>query len=140
MVEEDVLKRVRKVKMLPENRRLRFISKEESRELLNSCEPHLRPIVITALNSGMRKGEILNLQWDKHIDLKHGFIMLDKTKNHERREIPVNDTLRNVLQNITRRLDVPYVFCNAKTGKVQGHQEVICYGFKKVKDTGFQVS
>jgi integrase len=52
----------------------------------------------------------------EQIDLKHGFILLDITKNGERREIPINDTLRNTLQGITRRLDVPFVFYDPKTG------------------------
>ena len=74
------IKRVRKAKLLPENnRRLRYLTKEQCMELVNSCEPHLKPIVITALNTGMRKGEILNLKWD-NIDLKHGFILLDISK------------------------------------------------------------
>ena len=84
MVEEHILKLVRKVKLLPEESRLRFISTDECHELISASEPHLKPIVTTALNTGMRKGEILKLQWDKHIDLKHNFIMLDKTKNGER--------------------------------------------------------
>ncbi len=117
MVEEHVLKAIRKVKFLPENnRRLRYLSKEECQALINACEPHLKPIVITALNTGMRKSEILNLKWDQ-VDLKHGFILLDKTKNGERREIPINETLRQTLQGIMRRLDVPYVFHDPKTGK-----------------------
>ena len=117
MVEEETLKRIRKVKLLEENnRRLRYLSKEECQALISNCEAHLRPIVITALNSGMRKGEILSLKWD-NVDLKHGFILLDITKNGERREIPINDTLRANLQGITRRLDVPYVFYYSKTGK-----------------------
>jgi integrase len=117
MVEEEVLKRVRKVKLLPDDsKRLRYLSKEECQELINACEPHLRPIVITALNTGMRKSEILNLKWD-NVDLKHGFILLDRTKNNERREIPINDTLRSTLQSIPRRLDVPYVFFDPVTGK-----------------------
>lgn len=94
MVEPEVLKRVRKVKLLrDEGKRLRYLSKEESQALINSCDSHLKPIVITALNTGMRKGEILSLTWDR-IDLKHGFILLDRTKNGERREIPINDTLK----------------------------------------------
>ena len=117
MITEATLKDIRKVKLLPEDRRLRFISKEECKELIDCCAGHLKPIVITALNSGMRKSEVLSLEWDKHIDLKHSFILLDKTKNRERREIPINDTLRRVLQSITRRLDVPYVFFNPKTGQ-----------------------
>jgi integrase len=64
----------------------------------------------------MRKSEILNLKWD-NVDLKHGFILLDRTKNGERREIPINNTLRSTLQGITKRLDVPYVFFDPKKGK-----------------------
>jgi integrase len=84
--------------------------------LINHCDPHLKPIVITALNSGMRRGEILGLKWDQ-VDLKHGFILLDITKNGERREIPINGTLRGVLKGITRRLDIPWVFHDPVTGK-----------------------
>jgi integrase len=118
MVEEGVLKRIRKVKMLPENnRRLRYLSKEECKELVNSSESHLKPILITALNTGMRKSEILNLKWNENVDLKHGFILLGLTKNGDRREIPINDTLRRTLQATSRRLDTPYVFYDMKTGK-----------------------
>ena len=118
MVEEAALKRIRKVKLLPENnRRLRYLSKEECKELISSSEPHLKPILTTAFNSGMRKGEILNLKWDDNVDLKHGFILLGITKNGDRREIPINDTLRSTLQAITRRIDTPYVFYDQKTGK-----------------------
>ena len=52
-----------------------------------------------------------------NVDLKHGFIRLDITKNGERRDIPISDELRPVLQAVTRRLDVPYVFFDATTGK-----------------------
>ena len=57
----------------------------------------------------MRKEEILNLKWD-NVDLKNGFILLDITKNGERREIPINATLHEVLSGIVRRIDIPYVF------------------------------
>lgn len=117
MVEEEVLKRIRKVKLLKDDsKRLRYLSIEEIQSLLKACDDHLRPIVITALNTGMRKGEILSLKWE-NIDLKHGFILLDKTKNDERREIPINSTLKAVLQSLQRRLDTPYVFYDPKTGK-----------------------
>ncbi len=117
MVEEETLKRVRRVKQIPENnRRLRYLSKEECEALINACDSHLKPIVITALNTGMRKGEILNLKWDQ-VDLKHGFILLDITKNGERREIPINETMRATLKGLTRRLDVSHVFYDSKTGK-----------------------
>jgi integrase len=99
MVEEEILKKVHKVKFLPENnRRLRYLSKEECQTLIDSCNPYLKSIVITALNTGMRRGEILKQTWDR-VDLRHGFILLETTKNGERREIPINATVRKTLQN-----------------------------------------
>lgn len=120
MVEPEALKRVGKVKLLQDDsKRLRYLSKEECKELVDACSTHLKPIVVTALNTGMRRGEILSLRWDEHIDLKHGFILLHKTKNGERREIPINGTLRETLQRqfVNRRIDIPYVFHDAITGK-----------------------
>lgn len=66
----------------------------------------------------MRKGEILNLGWDQ-VDLKHGFILLDITKNGERRKTPINKTLGAVFldKSFIRHLDVPYVFYEPTTGK-----------------------
>ena len=116
MVEEETLKRVRKVQLLEENnRRLRFLTKEECRELINACINHLRSILIIALNTGMRKREVLFLKWD-NVDLRNGFILLELTKNGERREIPINDTVREVFQSIIRRLDVPFVFYDPRVG------------------------
>jgi integrase len=124
MVEEGTLKRIRKAKFLEENnRRLRYLSKEECQALINACDSHLRPIVITALNTGMRKGEILGLTWDR-VDFNHGFILLDKTKNGERREIPINSTLKETLLELfkgtkerPRRIDVNHVFYDPATEK-----------------------
>lgn len=119
MLEEETLKKVSRVKLTRENnRRLRYLSKEKCQELINVCHPHLKPIVITALNSGMRKGEILSLEWEKHVDLKHGFILLDITKNGERREIPINQTLRETLTKLVRYIDSPYVFTDDRKSVV----------------------
>ena len=118
MVEEEVLKRIRKVKALRENKRLRFLSWCEAQALIDVCDDHLRPVIVTALNTGMRKGEILSLTWDR-VDLKHGFIFLDVTKNGERREVPINQTLRDAISALmrARRLDIPFVFYDPGSGK-----------------------
>ena len=125
LVEEEVLKRVRKAKLLEENnRRLRYLSKEECQKLIEESDRHLRPIIVTALNTGMRRSEILNLRWE-NIDLNHNFILLDQpmTKNAERREIPINSTLRETLGELfrgtetrPRRIDIPWVFYDPATG------------------------
>ena len=37
------------------------------------------------------------------------------SKNGERREVPINPTLRATLEAIVRRIDIPYVFFSEKT-------------------------
>lgn len=85
MVESDILRRVRKVKGLRENKRLRYLLPEECQKLLSACDElteksthyaHLKPIIVTALNTGMRKGEVLGLKWT-NIDLRNGLILLN---------------------------------------------------------------
>ena len=65
LVDEIVLKKLARCKQLKgENKRLRYLSKEEAERIIECCEPaYLRPIVITALNTGMRRGEILKITW-----------------------------------------------------------------------------
>jgi len=70
MINEDTLKKIRKVKQLEENnQRLRYLTPEECQMLINVCEDYLKPIVLTALHTGMRKNEILKLKWCQ-VDLK----------------------------------------------------------------------
>ncbi|WP_305044511.1 tyrosine-type recombinase/integrase [Geoalkalibacter sp.] len=98
-----------------ENRRSRFLSLPEIHELIAAAEGHLKPVLVFALNTGCRKGEILGLTWDR-VDLKHGFIHLDKTKSGHGRDIPINATLRECLKGLVRRLDTNLVFYNPATG------------------------
>ena len=115
-VEDETLRRVRKVRLLREDKHLRYLSIDECQALINACSPYLRPIVIIALYTGMRKSEILNLKWS-NIDLANNLILLDRTKNGERREIPINATARNALLTLPRRLDGGLVFSKPRTGK-----------------------
>jgi len=98
---------------------------------------HLRSKVITALNTGMRKGKILGLKWED-VDLKHGFILLKDTKNRERREIPISGTAREVFQGLTRRLDVPYVFHDKNTGKYLNVKKSFKMALTKAKIADFR--
>lgn len=85
----------------------RFLSKEEVERLLlatkSSEHPHLHLITLLALSTGMRKGEILGLRWRQlHLDpgKRSGLILLEKTKNHEPRGIPlVEGALKEVLRH-----------------------------------------
>ena len=117
LIPESGLKEIQKVKLLKgEIKRLRYLTEDEQERLINVCNKEIKPIVITALNTGMRKSEILHLTWDR-VDLENRIILLDKTKNGERREIPINQTLLNTLSGIVRNIKTDYVFYNPETLK-----------------------
>jgi len=104
----------KKVKLLKgEVNRVRFLMPEEIRTLLSNCADHLKPIVTVALNTGMRKGELLSLKWDQ-VNLEQGILTLLDTKNHERRDLPINETVKAILQALKAKEIGEYVFCNGQ--------------------------
>ena len=110
-VKENPAKRAKVLK--GEVKRIRFLLPPEIQNLLSNFADHLRPIVTLALHTGMRKGELLTLKWDQ-VDMEQGFISLLDTKNHERRDIPMNETVKATLQGIERKGD--FVFSNESGG------------------------
>jgi len=94
--------------------RLRYLSGEaEAERLLQACEPPLKPIVLTALHTGMRKGQLLGLTWNE-VDLTHGFTRLKQTKNGKARALPFNETLWSLFTGLRTRQDVAWVFHDAE--------------------------
>jgi len=95
------------------NKRDRILSEDEYQRLLENSPAYLKPILIAAYHSGMRKGEILNLRWDR-IDLTSGFIRLrpEDTKSSEARSIPLNKELTELFKNTIKCLHHDYVFTN----------------------------
>lgn len=108
---------VSRVKMFKENnKRMRFLEKEEIHKLINNCDGHLRPIVIVALNTGMRFGELMSLKWTD-IDYERHIIYLERTKNDEKRQSPMNDVVCDALMNIPKHSSSPYIFTSHKSNK-----------------------
>ena len=100
----------KKVKLLKgEVKRVRFLIPEEIQRLVSNCADHLKPIVTVALHTGMRKGELLKLRWDQ-VNFEQAIISVQDTKNHEPRDIPMNETARATLKEMERKGQ--YVFCN----------------------------
>jgi integrase len=81
-----------------ENQRDRWLTLEEEERLLKVCPDWLRELVIFALNTGMRLGEILSLEW-KGVDLFRKTITIFKSKNKELRTIPINGIIFEILRN-----------------------------------------
>ena len=97
----------RLVKLLREdNVRLRYLTDEEEESLLAECAEYLRPIVLVALNTGLRAGERLSLRWQE-VDLENRLLLLEKTKSGKRREVPLNDTARAQLRSVPRHISSP---------------------------------
>jgi integrase len=112
LLKENPVSQVKK--LLEDNHKIRFLTVDEEKRLFEHLPAYLKPIVICALQTGMRRGEIFNLKWS-NIDFDYGFIELLETKSGKSRKIPISDTLRTVLNGLDKTSD--YVFINPETGK-----------------------
>jgi integrase len=103
---------VKEVKLFREpERRLRWLTEEECEMLINASTGHIRSIVITAVNTGMRLGEILILTWDR-VDFERATITVERSKNDGIRHIPMNTRLTEELQSVKIETASNYVFPN----------------------------
>lgn len=117
LVRENPCREVAKLK--EENRRSRYLSPDEEERLLAACtgkRAHLKPILVVALNTGMRRGEILSLKWPQ-VDLARGFIHLTQTKSGKSRDVPINSVVREELLMLKARSRSEFVFANPMTGQ-----------------------
>lgn len=109
--------------------RIRYLTPEELEKLLTYCDPSsllanphnkgrvfskllcafLKPIVLIGIHTGLRRGEILSLKW-KDIDFKERRILIETTKNNERRVVPINDALYGVFKSLPVHLGTDLVF------------------------------
>ena len=105
---------VKGIKMFKEKSIERYLEEHEIMALLEACRESknkaLEPIVITALNTGMRLREILYLQV-KDLDFRNSIINIEDTKNGERGKIPMNDYLKIILEKYLEGHKHEYVFC-----------------------------
>ncbi|MEE8076077.1 MAG: site-specific integrase [Candidatus Binatia bacterium] len=88
---------------------MRYLTKNEMDRLIAVSSRNLKPSIVLAINTGMRRGEIFNLKWS-HVDLKNRIIEVADSKNGDQRFTHINDTLLNTLQLLPHRIDTPYVF------------------------------
>ena len=102
----------RKVKLFPEKpSKLRVLSDEEFQKLYNSSSNFLKPILIVAVNTGLRRSEILNLKWED-INFKDGYLTVGESNNNDSRIIPMNKVLKETLKSVKDNSSFDYVFSN----------------------------
>ncbi len=86
--------------------RLRWLSREDASRLVMVAEkqkraPHLVEFLEIALHTGMRRGEILGLEW-RRVDLSAGLVYFqgEHQKNGKLGSVPLNDTAKAAMQRL----------------------------------------
>jgi len=98
------------IKPLRENgARTRFLDGDEIERLLAASTQTFRPILVTALHTGMRKGEILKLRWSD-VDFNNSIITIQESKSGKKRMLPMDDTVCETLKVLPSRFKKGYVF------------------------------
>jgi integrase len=99
--------------------RVRFLDDDERARLLQACRESrndkLYALVILALSTGARHGELINLRW-KQIDRERGTVLLEDTKNDERRTLHLIPPVLAELKKLdkVRHLKSDLVFAGTK--------------------------
>lgn len=101
------------IKKYPENVRDRYLSREEHARLEAAlCEErchYVRAFIRLLLLTGMRKGEMLKLEWD-NVDLELGEIVIYKPKNRKTHYLPLTERAIEILTELRTGQIGPYVF------------------------------
>lgn len=85
----------------PPRGRMRRLVADEERILLAAADAgrsaYMRPLIVLAIETGMRRGELLTLEW-KHVDLERRVAHLPLTKNGDPRDVPLSTRAIEVLR------------------------------------------
>ncbi|MCP4373212.1 MAG: tyrosine-type recombinase/integrase [Deltaproteobacteria bacterium] len=104
------------------NERDRWLTVDEEKRLLANSPEWLKEIIVFALNTGLRRTELLSLEWSR-VDLERRTILLVKTKNGKPRTIPLNQNALSVLKKKSdgkvRSLKNDYVFTSSEGTKIK---------------------
>ena len=88
----------------PESRERRLQLGELEKILEHTDSPMLGPVVRFALETGMRRGEIVAMQWE-HVDAKKRTLRIPETKTGKSRTVPLTTEALRILNDLPRRLD-----------------------------------
>ena len=93
------------------NTRDRWLTADEEPQFMSAAPAWLRELMVFAIHSGMRQGEILGLTWTG-VDLFRRTGTVFKSKNGERRTLPLNQTALALLKHKagSRSVDTELVF------------------------------
>jgi len=116
MAENNPVNKVKLFKEKPEP--IRPISDDEFNALYKEANINLKPILIIAINTGLRLREILNLKWND-IEFNHRYLNVREAKNNELRNIPLNDAVFETIKKIRMHTNPEYVFCKTNGNPIK---------------------
>jgi len=108
----------------------KVVSPGEFEAVYQQSSDALKPVLLTAYNTGMRYSEVLNLKWSD-INFDEGFITVTETKSGKYRTIPMNETLRQTLVDIYQQTKSEYVFVRKNGEQVKSIRTAFHYAIKK---------
>lgn len=109
---------------------IKVLSSGERGRLFEASAEFLRPVLLAALETGMRQGEILSLKW-KDVDLEQETISVRNTKSRKLREIPLHPELKEALARLPRRSE--YIFCYER-GRRHSRHGMVRVAFERAKE------
>lgn len=110
-IDKNPIRAVRKFK--EKNSQERILTAEEAKRLLESASEAIRPVLVVALNTGMRRSEILGLKWS-NVDLTRGYLFIEESKSGRSRKIPMNGAVMEAFMRLPHKSE--FVFFNPETG------------------------
>jgi len=106
------------------NERDRWLSFDEEKRLLDNSPEWLREIISFALQTGLRQGELLSLEWSR-VNMFRKTILIQKTKSGKPKTVPLNqiamDVIRRKSESKVRKLKNDFVFVSSHGTKIDRH-------------------
>ena len=123
-----------------QNTRDRWLTEAEEKRLVSAAPGWLQELLIFAIHTGMRQGEILSLTW-ACVDLFRRTVTVFESKNGERRTIPLNQTVLELLKQKygNRSVDTGFVFPSEAQTRLNARniRRSLQIALKKAKITDF---
>ena len=88
------------------NARVRFLTPEEETRLREEIGADEWPKVALAIHTGLRRGEQFALRWE-HVGFATGVITIPRAKSGEKRHVPMNDEVRELLPELSQPPEEP---------------------------------
>lgn len=127
MLEWEWLDKVPRIRLYKEaKRRVRWLTPEQVATLLKELAPHQRAMVLFALTTGLRQGNVLSLEWSQVDLVRHVcWIHPDQAKARKAIHVPLNSVAMDVLtqqvskhpQRVFSYRGKPIVWANTKSWK-----------------------